>query len=141
MLANVPFAFCAIWLVTLFFCGCERQPEPPAAADAAPPAHAPASYMHDPAFRRAVEEKAAELRAIVKERAPLVERMKALVKEHREDLVALRKISEWNDLHRRIVQLNAKYENVRKRQLAVARARLAPPAPAQAAAREEKKEE
>lgn len=83
--------------------------------------------MYDKEFRRAVAEKAAELRAIVKERAPLAERMKELVKEYREDLAALQKVSEWNDLHKRVVQLNEKYEEVRKRQLALVGKRIAPP--------------
>lgn len=111
-------------LGTLVFCGCGKsEPE----AEATPPAHSPESYMFDKAFRRAVDEKAAELRAIVKERAPLVDRMKELVKEYREDLAALQKVSEWNDLHKRIVQLNEKYEAVRKRQLAIVQDRITPP--------------
>lgn len=119
---NVALALCATGLTTLIFCGCGKS-EP----EVATPSHAPESYMYDKEFRRAVAEKAAELRAIVKERAPLAERMKELVKEYREDLAALQKVSEWNDLHKRVVQLNEKYEEVRKRQLVLVGKRIAPP--------------
>ena len=71
-----------------------------------------------------VSDKRKELQAIVNERNPLVERMEALIREHGQDLAALQKIPEWNDLHKKVVELNAKYEEVRARQLKIVRERI-----------------
>lgn len=80
--------------------------------------------MKDPAFLKQVDEKRKELQAIVAERKPLADRMQALVKEHGEDLAALQKIPEWNDLHKKVVELNKRYEEVRARQLRIVRERI-----------------
>ena len=117
----MPFALCAMGLVVLFLAGCRKEEKEPEI-----PASSPASYMKDPAFRKQLEEKRKELQAIVKERKPLADRMQELVKEHGEDLAALQKIPEWNDLHKKVVALNAKYQEVRARQLKVVRERIAP---------------
>ena len=103
----------------LFSAGCSKEEKKPEI-----PASSPASYMNDPEFRRAVAEKRKELQAVVNERAPLVARMEALIREHGQDLAALQKIPEWNDLHKRVVELNAKYEEVRARQLKIVRDRI-----------------
>ena len=116
----VPFALCAMGLGLLFFAGCRKE------KDSEVPASSPVSYMNDPVFRKQLEEKRHELSAIVAERKPLVERMEALIREHGEDLAALQKIDEWNDLHKKVVKLNARYEEVRKRQLKIAGNRLKP---------------
>ena len=105
----------------LFLAGCRKEEKAPEI-----PASEPASYMNDPAFRKQLADKRNELQAIVNERNPLVKRMEELIKEHGQDLAALQKIPEWNDLHRKVVELNAKYEEVRARQLKVVRERLAP---------------
>ena len=73
-----------------------------------------------------LESKRKELGAIVAERAPLVARMEELVRSNREDLAVLQKIPEWNDLHKKVVALNAKYEEVRQRQLKILGERLRP---------------
>ena len=117
----VPFALCAMGLLVLFLAGCRKEEAKPEV-----PASSPASYMNDPVFRKQLEEKRHELSAIVAERKPLVERMEALIREHGEDLAALQKIDEWNDLHKKVVKLNARYEEVRKRQLKIAGNRLKP---------------
>lgn len=117
----VPFALCATGVVLCCLAGCrkaEKKPEIPASS--------PAVYMKDTNFMNQVSAKRKELQAIVKERAPLVARMEELVKAHGEDLAALQKIDEWNDLHKRVVALNAKYEEVRARQLKVVGERIAP---------------
>ena len=108
-------------LALLFLAGCRKEEKAPEV-----PASSPASYMNDPVFRKQLEEKRHELSAIVAERKPLVERMEALIREHGEDLAALQKIDEWNDLHKKVVKLNAKYQEVRKRQLKIAGDRLKP---------------
>ena len=120
----VPFVLCTMGAVALFLAGCRKEEKTPAVP--AIPSSAPASYMNDPVFRKQLSDKRKELQAIVKERKPLVERMEALIKAHGEDLAALQKIDEWNDLHRKVVELNAKYEETRKRQLVIAANRLAP---------------
>ena len=117
----VPLVLCTMGLVTLFFVCCRKKEKAPEI-----PVSSPAAYMKDPAFRQQLADKRKELQAIVKERAPLVARMEELVKSNREDLAVLQKIPEWNDLHKKVVALNAKYEEVRTRQLEVVRERIAP---------------
>ena len=110
---------CTIGLALLFLAGCRKEEAKPEI-----PASSPASYMNDPIFRKQLADKRKELQAIVNERRPLVERMEALIKEHGQDLAALQKIDEWNDLHKKVVELNAKYEEVRTRQLKIVRERI-----------------
>ena len=117
----VPFALCATGLVVLFLAGCRKEEAKPET-----PASSPASYMNDPVFRKQLSDKRKELSAIVAERKPLADRMQELVKEHGEDLAALQKIPEWNDLYKKVTALNKKYEEVRARQLKVVRERLTP---------------
>ena len=103
----------------IFLAGCRKEePEIPASS--------PESYMKDPAFIKQLEEKRHELSAIVAARKPLADRMQALVKEHGEDLAALQKIPEWTNLYQKVTVLNAKYQEVRKRQLKIAGDRLKP---------------
>ena len=80
--------------------------------------------MNDPVFRKQVSDKRKELQTIVKERAPLVKRMEELVRAHGQDLAALQKIDEWNELHKKVTALNAKYEEVRTRQLKIVKDRI-----------------
>ena len=115
----VPFALCATGLVLLCLAGCRKEEKAPEV-----PASSPVSYMNDPVFRNQIADKRKELQAIVNERNPLVKRMEALIKEHGQDLAALQKIPEWNDLHKRVVELNAKYGSVRAKQLKVLRERI-----------------
>ena len=117
----VPFVLCTTGLVVLCLAGCRKEEKAPEL-----PASSPASYMNDPVFRKQLSDKRKELQAIVNERKPLVVRMEALIKEHGQDLAALQKIPEWNDLHKKVVELNAKYEEVRTRQLKIVRDRIAP---------------
>ena len=116
----VPFALCAMGMVAVFFAGCRKDEKPEV------PASSPEVYMKDTNFLNQVDAKRKELAAIVRERAPLVARMEALVKAHGEDLAALQKLDEWNDLHKKVVELNAKYEEVRARQLKIVGERIAP---------------
>ena len=105
----------------LFLAGCRKEEAKPET-----PASSPASYMNDPVFRRELSDKRKELQRIVAERKPLADRMQELVKEHGEDLAALQKIPEWNELHKKVTALNKKYEEVRARQLRIVRERLTP---------------
>jgi len=105
-------------LGTCIFSGCERKAEPPS--------HTPASYMNDPDFRKRISDKRKELQSIVSERAPLVARMEELVRSNRADLAILQKNAEWLDLHKKVVELNKKYEETRQRQLKIVRERLKP---------------
>ena len=114
----VPFALCAMGLGLLFFAGCRKE------KDTEVPASSPESYMNDPVFMKQLEEKRHELSAIVAERKPLADRMQELVREHGEDLSKLQQIPEWTNLHQRVTALNAKYEEVRTRQLKIVRERI-----------------
>lgn len=116
----VPFALGAMALSALVLAGCGKEEKP--AVDPA----SPASYMNDTAFRQQVADKRKELLAIVAERKPLADRMQELVREHNENLAELQKIPEWNELHKKVVALNEKYEATKRRQLAIVRDRLAP---------------
>ena len=115
----VPFVLCAIGVLSLVLPGCRKEEKKPEI-----PASSPASYMNDPVFKRELEDKRRELSAIVKERKPLADRMQELVKEHGEDLAALQKIPEWNELYKKVTALNKKYEEVRTRQLRIVRDRI-----------------
>ena len=117
----VPFALCVMGVLSLVLPGCRKEEKKPEI-----PASSPASYMNDPVFRKQVSDKRKELQAIVKERAPLVERMEELVRAHGQDLAALQKIPEWNELYKKVTALNKKYEETRARQLKVVRERLTP---------------
>ena len=108
-------------LVVLFPAGCRKEEAKPEV-----PASSPASYMNDPKFREQVAVKRKDLQAIMNERAPLVRRMEELIRAHGKDLATLQKIPEWNELHKKVTALNAKYEETRARQLKVVRERLAP---------------
>ena len=108
-------------ILLLFLAGCRKEEKAPEI-----PASSPKSYMNDPVFRKQLSDKRKELAAIVNERRPLVERMEALIKEHGQNLAALQKIPEWNDLHKKVVELNAKYEETRARQLRIMRERINP---------------
>ncbi len=116
----MPFALAAMGIVVLCLSGCGKE------QSAEAPAHTPASYMNDPAFRKQLADKRKELQAIVAERAPLVARMEELVRSNRADLAVLQKIPEWNELHKKVVALNAKYEETRQRQLKIVRERVQP---------------
>ena len=105
-------------IVSLFLAGCRKDEEPEI------PASSPESYMKDPAFIKQLEEKRHELSAIVAERKPLADRMQALVMKHKGDLATLQKIPEWTNLYQRVTALNAKYQEVRKRQLRIAGKRI-----------------
>ena len=117
----VPFVLCATGVLALVLAGCRKEEKKPET-----PASSPVSYMKDPVFRKRISEKRQELQAIIAERKPLAERMQALVKEHGEDLAALQKIPEWNELHAKVVALNKKYEEVRARQMRIVRERITP---------------
>ena len=108
-------------LALLFLAGCRKEEAKPEI-----PASSPASYMNDPVFRKQLEEKRKELSAIVAERKPLADRMQELVKEHGEDLAALQKVPEWNELYKKVTALNKKYEETRARQLRIVRERINP---------------
>ena len=108
-------------ILLLSLAGCRKEEKAPEI-----PASSPKSYMNDPVFRKQLSDKRKELAAIVNERRPLVERMEALIKEHGQNLAALQKIPEWNDLHKKVVELNAKYEETRARQLRIMRERINP---------------
>ena len=117
----VPFVLCAIGVLSLVLPGCRKDEKAPEI-----PASSPASYMNDPVFRKQLSDKRKELSAIVAERKPLADRMQELVKEHGEDLAALQKIPEWNELYKKVTALNKKYEEVRTRQLKIVKDRLTP---------------
>lgn len=117
----MPFALVAMGLLMTVLSGCRKEEK----KEALPPS-SPEVYMNDPVFRKAVADKRVELQGIVSERATLVARMEELIREHGEDPAVLGKIGEWNDLHAKVTALNAKYEAVRKEQLALVGERLAP---------------
>lgn len=137
-LLYVPFMLCMAGLVTFVLPGCRKKKEAPPPAL---PANSPEVYMKDPVFRKELSDKRKERTAIAVERQKLVARMEELIREHGEDKAVLEKIPEWNDLYKQVEALNAKYEAVRKAQLAVVSKRLNPeqkPAPGRESALEQK---
>lgn len=111
-------------IFVLCFSGCGKKQE----AAEAPPAHAPASYMNDPVFRKQLTDKRLEIQEIVAERAPLEKRMLEIVQSNGTDLAVLTKIPEWNELYKKVSDLNTKYEQVRQHQLKIASERMKPKA-------------
>ena len=117
----VPFVLCTMGVLSLALPGCRKDEKAPEI-----PASSPVSYMNDPVFKKQLEEKRRELQAILAERKPLADRMQELVKAHGEDLAALQKVPEWNELYKKVTALNKKYEEVRTRQLRIVKDRLTP---------------
>ena len=117
----VPFVLCMTGVLVLSLAGCRKEEAKPEI-----PPSSPQSYMNDTNFLGKVTAKRKDLQAIVRERAPLVKRMEELVRAHGKDLAALQRIPEWNELHAKVVALNAKYEETRKRQLKVVCERINP---------------
>ena len=115
----VPFVLCTIGVLSFVLPGCRKEEKAPEI-----PASSPASYMNDPEFRKQISDKRKELQAIVAERKPLADRMQELVTAHGEDLAALQKIPEWNELYKKVTALNKKYEEVRTRQLRIVKDRI-----------------
>ena len=107
----VPFVLCTTGVLLLFLAGCRKDEKPSL------PSNSPAVYMKDPAYRAALAEKAKELRAIEKEREPLLARMKELFQANNQSLSNLQHVAEWTNLHARVVDLNARYMTVRTNQL------------------------
>ena len=108
-------------------CGCSERKEPP------PHPSAPESYMNDKAFTGKLAERQTEQRRLVRERNAIVERMKAKIVAKRAELgtedeakvkAELEKDPEWNELHKRCLEANAKIAEVRKDTLGVVRERL-----------------
>jgi len=108
--------------------GCKRTEKP-----AEPPPHSPESYMNDPAFRKQLSDKRLEVQSLVTTRARLVKRMEELIASNGTDRAALEKIPEWNELHKKVSDLNAKIEETRQRQLKIFADRVAPANAAQKA--------
>lgn len=118
---RAPVACVALGALALFFQGCEKVSPPQE-----PPRESPASYMNDPQFRKEVADARKELQAIAAERKPLADRMQELVKEYGEDVGKLQNVPEWVELHKKVLALSGRYEEVRKRQLATVRDRISP---------------
>jgi len=120
----VPFACVAMGLLVIVS-GCKKQSE----SDVVPtkeviPSNAPESYMKDPDFMEKVESMERTFNSIVAELQPLVKRMKELSKG---GSVRQENMAEYKDLQKRVVDLNAKLEKVRREQLAFAREKMTPP--------------
>ncbi len=113
-------ALIALAALAFVLTGCEKEPEPQ------PDPYVPDSYMKDPVFRKGLDDRNAAQKRIVAERAKLVRRMEELVRAHGENEETLRKIPEWNELHRKVTELNARYEEGRRDLLRYARERITP---------------
>ena len=109
----VPFTLCVTGLLALALAGCRREAEAPSPLPSIP-SNSPASYMNDPAFMARLDAKGDELKAIMRERAPLIARWKKLEPGD----------SARDELKKQIEELNAKYEAVRKQQLEIVHERV-----------------
>lgn len=117
----VPFALCAIGLAMLFSTGCSRDEKAKA-----PAPYESASYMNDPAFMERLAEARRSLAAIGAERKGVADKMQALINKYGEDKAKLEKIAEWNDLYRKVTELNEKYETARRGMLKFVSERIKP---------------
>lgn len=84
----------------------------------------PAVRGADPEYQALLTEREKVQKAIAVKRAPLVERMAELVKEHGDDEAKLKSIAEWNDLSDKVTKLNEEYEAARKETMALIRRQI-----------------
>ena len=113
-------ALCAAGVV-----GCSREAEK---ADAPPP-YVPESYMKDPEFRKMLKEQRLARNRVVNERAAVLEKMQEVERGFKGDASKFERNPEWKKLRAKLVELNARYEALRKEQLRTVSARLAPSVP------------
>jgi len=89
--------------------------------------------MNDPAFRKQLSDKRLELQSLVAMRAKFEKRMLEIVQSNGTDVATLKKIPEWNELYKKVSDLNAKIEETRQRQYKIFADRAAPAGAAQKA--------
>jgi hypothetical protein len=82
--------------------------------------------MNDPAFMERLAEARRSLAAIGAERKGVADKMQALINKYGEDKAKLEKIAEWNDLYRKVTELNEKYETARRGMLKFVSERIKP---------------
>lgn len=111
-------------LVVLSSAGCRKEGD--TSAKPVVDRSSPESYMNDKAFREQLSAQRREQQALAAELKPLKDRMQALVDEHGEDLAKLERISEWNELHKKVTDLNERLRALRRSQLETVRTRIAP---------------
>lgn len=120
----VPFVLCATGLFVLLSAGCDKKGGAP--AKPAVDRSSPESYMHDETFRKKVSTQRHEVQALAARLKPLKDRMQALVAAHGEDPAKLEKIPEWNELHKKVTELNEQLKAARREQLSTVRDRITP---------------
>lgn len=125
----VPFVFCAMGIMPLFFAGCEKK-EPVASEP-----HNPTNYMRDAAFRQTLATRRHEAHAIGSDRQKVADRMEEMVgimgkklkTDDRGKIVAeLEKNAEWRSLEAQAKAIDAKFERHRKETLRLVRERITP---------------
>ena len=132
----VPFALCAIGLLSLVLQGCKPQEgKDSRAAGRAVEADPPEVYMNDPVFRKALAEQSGERKELARLRNRLrtemvakIEAMKAKMPEADDAAIKaeLEKDPEWNDLYRKITDANEAIEDNRKHTTKIVGERIAP---------------
>ena len=114
----------AVALVAAFFiAGCGGDEEA-AKSEAAVLPSAPESYMNDTEFRVKVASQGKLKKSLQAEGLKCRDRMQELVKEHGGDQAKLEKLPEWNELKKRIAEIEAKYAKIHKEQRATMSSRM-----------------
>lgn len=129
----VPFVLCAMGLMSFFVAGCSDEKKA-----ARPVADPPSVYMKDTGFRKTLADQRGKIKELLAKRAPIVEKMQAMVQEARKKLnttddkkveVELKKNPEWEKLHAEVIEMNNMIEALRKATTKIVGERIAPKKP------------
>lgn len=114
-------------VAALFIAGCggdEEAAKSEASGSAAVLPSAPESYMNDTEFRVKVASQGKLKKSLQAEGIKCRDRMQELVKEHGGDQAKLEKLPEWNELKKRIAEIEAEYAKIHKEQRATMSSRM-----------------
>jgi hypothetical protein len=111
-------------VAALFIAGCGGDEEGAKGEAAAVLPSAPESYMNDTEFRVKVASQGKLKKSLQAEGIKCRDRMQELVKEHGGDQAKLEKLPEWNELKKRIAEIEAEYAKIHKEQRATMSSRM-----------------
>ncbi len=126
----VPFALCAMGLVSFFITGCREEKKPSQTV-----VDPPSVYMKDPQFKNKLEEQRAKMRSLFERRSPIVDKMKLMIDEAKaklktEDVAkieeALKKTPEWEKLRKELEEVNNLINATRMATTKIVGERIAP---------------
>lgn len=115
----VPFALGAMAVACLFLAGCRKE-------EAKSDSSSPKSYMKDPVFRKAVDERHAAVKKVAAEQAVVTAQIEEFVKKFGGDREKAAQAPGWGALQKKLDDLNRQYAAKRKELLSYVRQRISP---------------